>query len=148
MKRFLAIQNIIHLKKRLESESDPKRREIIERLLTCVEALLLLDRQKLSAKMPFIVRSPEIRGDSTPPLAPAQSRAPWTQTVSADTDFDHRRCPICEGLMRLVYVQPHQLHRDDGYDIHQYRCEACLNRSRFVLQRPLGAQWKERHLQP
>lgn len=134
MKRFLAVQNIVHFKKRLEIENDPKRRAIIERLLTDEEALLLLDEHKLSGKMPDLVRSPDICGGPTPRLAPS-SASPRPVTASTSADFDHRRCPDCEGLMRLAYLQPHALHRDDGYDVHHYRCENCLNSSRFVLER-------------
>src|SRR5579864_1693438 len=97
MKRFLAVQNIIYLRKRLESENDPKRRAIIGRLLTCEEALLLLDPHKLSGGLPNIIRSPDICGGPTPPLAPTQSEARWAHTISAETDFDHRPCPDCEG---------------------------------------------------
>jgi hypothetical protein len=122
------------LKKRLDAEGDPKRRAIIERLLVYEEALLLLDQHKLSGKMPFIVRSPDICGGPTPRLMPASVPSPKS-TTSADADFDHRRCPDCERLMRLVYLQPHQLHRDNGYDVYHYRCESCLNTSRFVLDR-------------
>jgi hypothetical protein len=142
MKRFLAVQNIIHLKKRLDAEDDPERRAIIERLLTCEEELLLLDEPKLSGRLPSLVRSPDICGGPTPRLVPTQEQSRWAHTISSDVDFDHRRCPDCEGLMRLVYVQPRQLHRDDGYDVHHYRCENCLNGSRFVFERPSG---EDRH---
>ena len=137
MKRFLAIQNIIQLKRQLEGEADPKRRTVIERLLSDEEAVLLLSENKLSGRIPFLAPSPGICGGPTPRLVPSvSSRSGSVNPESAD--FDHRQCPNCEALMRLVYIQPRELHRDDGYDVHHFRCENCLNSSRFVFERNLG----------
>ena len=134
MKRFLAIQNIIALQRQLDSEADLARRSIIERLIGDEEAVLLLSPHKLSGKVPFLSPSPNICGESsTPRLRP--SHGPHWHEVTRGRDFDHRRCPDCDGAMRLVYIQPRQLHRDDGYDVHHYHCEVCQNDSRFVLER-------------
>jgi hypothetical protein len=134
MKRFLAIQNIIALKHQLDGEDDPSRRSIIERLIEDEEAMLLLNPHKLSGNVPFLSPSPDVCGGSTPRLTPSNG-LPWHDAAATAPEFDHRRCPGCDAAMRLVYIQPRELHRDDGYDVHQYRCEACRNESRFVLGR-------------
>ncbi len=135
MKRFLAVQNIIHLKKRLEAENDPRQRAIIEHLVNCEEALLLLNEHKLSGRVPDLVRSPDIFGGPTPRLVPTSAAPSLADGGSEGTDFDHRRCPSCERQMRLVYIQPREPSHDDGYDVHHYHCETCHNGSRFVFER-------------
>lgn len=55
------------------------------------------------------------------------------------TEFDHRQCPNCERPMRLVAVEPRRLDREDGFECHIYRCDACANVSRFVFELPSKA---------
>jgi hypothetical protein len=50
MRQFIALENIIHFKRQLEVETDPKRRTIIERLLFQEEAELASYRSKLCAR--------------------------------------------------------------------------------------------------
>ncbi len=52
MRQFIAIENIVHLKRQLEIEADPKQRAIIERLLFREEAELASYRSKLCAREP------------------------------------------------------------------------------------------------
>ena len=52
MRQFIAIENIVHLKRRLEIEIDPKQRAIIEQLLLREEAELASHRSKLCAREP------------------------------------------------------------------------------------------------
>src|SRR6185369_127277 len=113
MRYFLAVQNIVQLQKQLEAESDPKQRSIIERLLLNQEAALLPGMHKLSAKLPFLLPSPDIGAGPTPSFAPTATSPRGSRETLTSTDFDHRRCPNCESLMRIAYIQPHQLHRDD-----------------------------------
>jgi hypothetical protein len=54
----------------------------------------------------------------------------------SQSDFDHRCCPNCGAVMRLASVEPRRLHREDDYERHTYRCEACANLSRFVFELP------------
>ena len=56
-----------------------------------------------------------------------------------NSNFDFRSCPSCEQPMRLCAVEPRRLHRDDGYERHTYRCDACANVSRFVFELPSRA---------
>jgi hypothetical protein len=51
-------------------------------------------------------------------------------------NFDHRQCPNCDTLMRLISIEPHRPDRDDGFERHLYRCDNCLNLSRFIFEKP------------
>lgn len=48
--------------------------------------------------------------------------------------FDHRQCPVCSSIMRLVLVEPRQPTGQDGYERHLYRCTDCENVSRFIFE--------------
>jgi hypothetical protein len=48
--------------------------------------------------------------------------------------FDHRRCPVCSSIMRLVLLEPRRPTGQDGYERHVYRCTECENVSRFILR--------------
>jgi len=54
-------------------------------------------------------------------------------------DFDHRRCPRCDELMRLSSVQPRTWYGEPDYEQHTYQCDACGNLSRFVFELPSRA---------
>jgi RNase P subunit RPR2 len=55
-------------------------------------------------------------------------------------EFDHRRCPRCDELMRLSEVEPRMLFREPEYEQHTYCCQACGNLSRFVFELPSRAE--------
>ena len=38
--------------------------------------------------------------------------------------------------MRLAFIGPRRLDREDAYERHLYRCDLCGNDSRFVFERP------------
>lgn len=48
--------------------------------------------------------------------------------------------------MRLAFIGPRRLDREDAYERHLYRCDACGNDSRFVFELPslAAAVWQER----
>jgi hypothetical protein len=50
MRQLIALENIVHFKRQLEIETDPKQRSIIERLLFQEEAELASYRSKLCAR--------------------------------------------------------------------------------------------------
>ncbi len=69
-----------------------------------------------------------------------------SQLMSNISEFDHRACPDCGTAMRLAFIGPRRLDREDAYERHLYRCDACGNDSRFVFELPslAAAVWQER----
>jgi len=60
------------------------------------------------------------------------------------SEFDYRTCPRCELGMRLTFVEPRWLHREDAYEQHLYRCGGCGNSSRFVFELPSRVrEWQD-----
>lgn len=47
--------------------------------------------------------------------------------------FDHARCPVCDGLMRIMLVEPRNVAHVDHLERHTYACDACHNVSRFTV---------------
>jgi DNA-directed RNA polymerase subunit RPC12/RpoP len=81
----------------------------------------------------------DLRNPSSP-CATENMRGSMTDSTS---EFDYLTCPRCELGMRLAFVEPRRLHREDAYERHLYRCGGCGNDSHFVFELPSHArEWQ------